>query len=94
MLLANYASDSDADSDTESPAPTKSALPPSKAPPIGSGSKVKKRAGPVRITLDQPKSSHDDDSNGTSELPEVNGESEAKRPKLGGLEGKGGGKGG
>lgn len=51
MLLANYASDSD--SDNEAGPASKPVAAPAKLPAPAKG---KKRAGPIKITLDLPKS--------------------------------------
>nr|XP_031862087.1 uncharacterized protein CI109_002500 [Kwoniella shandongensis]KAA5529159.1 hypothetical protein CI109_002500 [Kwoniella shandongensis] len=96
MLLANYASDSGSDSESETPA--KPAPPPAAAAaapkPSTSGVKGKKRGGPIKITLDLPKTSNGDDREGDGEEDEddrglgknkagVNdGERDAKRAKL------------
>jgi len=101
MLLANYASDSDAESDAESdadtnaPAPSTSRLaapaPRASAP---AGGAAKKKRGPVKITLDRPKPSSSDDPEASREVAdEVKDEREAKKPKLAGRL-KGGGPGG
>lgn len=96
MLLANYGSDSEPESDTEAPIPSTSRLiaPLQKtaANPSSSFSKPKKR-GPVKITLEQPKPSTTDDDpaeiDGRND--HVHDEREAKRPKVGGLQGGKGG---
>lgn len=89
MLLANYASDSDSDNEAGPskksvpvPVPTKSAQP--------TAAKGKKRAGPIKITLDLPKTKAGaGDENGTAddEDGEVDdadeGGREVKKAKIG-----------
>ncbi|KAK4686761.1 hypothetical protein P7C73_g3365, partial [Tremellales sp. Uapishka_1] len=76
MLLANYASDSDSDTEASpAPAPT-----PKVVPTVAKG----KKRGPVKITLDQPKSSALNDSTDGDEVEARLEEREYKKPKLGG----------
>ncbi|KAK1921362.1 mitotic checkpoint regulator, MAD2B-interacting-domain-containing protein [Papiliotrema laurentii] len=101
MLLANYGSDSGSDSEGEA-GPSKPTLPPARpavvpstvgnagTPPVAkSGAKVK-RKGPVKITLDLPKSSSGGD--GTADADRSEGEAdeepEIKKPKFN-IKGKG-----
>lgn len=97
MLLADYASDSDAGSDAETPLPlsSKPTPPGPKAinPAVVTAPKPKKR-GPVKITLDQPKPFMFEDDDGTGHVDrDGDGDGrDAKRPKVEGL--KGGGRGG
>jgi hypothetical protein len=89
MLLANYASDSD--SDNEAGPSTKPATAPVPSKPAQStAAKGKKRAGPIKITLDLPKNKAGaGDENGTAddEDGEVDdadeGGREVKKTKIG-----------
>ena len=94
MLLANYASDSDSDNEDLSKAgpstiPQKN-LPPPRPAVIQSNASVKKRKGPVKITLELPKSKNTagDDEDVDASVSDEDKDLSSKKPKFN-IKGKG-----
>jgi proline-rich protein PRCC len=101
MLLANYGSDSGSDSETETPVAGPSKPPPTPTLPKSSTSSIPqaklKKKGPVKITLDLPKVSGEDDETINAGSKHVRGDDEdgvdSSKKSKSGSDGLKGGKG-